>query len=97
MRVLLLGVERRSGKAKATGRPFDFTQVNAAVAVSPTAGDSFSLDGFGFTPIQIRADNGIEKLFDGLSLPGMFDLEMQTEIDRSGEVSAKMVGLKAAK
>ena len=84
MRVYAIGVKRMSGKAKATGKPFDFTQLTILKGIEIIATEHFQLQGYGYETYDLDVDNESLSKFAGIKFPCDLDLVTSTVPGRRG-------------
>ena len=84
MRVHAIGVKRMSGKAKATGKPFDFTQLTILKAVEVSASETFQLQGYGYETCDLDVENESLPKFAGIKFPCQLDLVTSAVPGRRG-------------
>jgi hypothetical protein len=92
MRILVLGFVRRTGKAKASGRPFDFAQLLCATVVEQVVGENYSALGEGFQQTEVPLENGTEGQFKGLKFPTVLELKMDFRPGPRGQMEGVCIG-----
>lgn len=95
MRVHAIGVKRMSGKAKATGNPFDFSQLTVLKPIEVAASERFSVQGYGYETSDIDVDNEILPSCAGIKFPCQVDLSVETRPGRKG-LRSVVTGIKQA-
>jgi len=100
MRVLVLGVTRSSGISKASGKPFDFTQMAYVVPVQPYNSETFNKAGFGYevptdTSKKARTlDCTIElSKLSRVNFPVLAELTTESTMDERGQMKQVVTNL----
>lgn len=91
MKMTIIGVKRITGKAKATGNPFDMCHVIALIPVETRVG-ALSLDGAGMETMEIPLAVEALNEFKVLKFPAPVDLLVEPR-PRNGKVESVIVGI----
>lgn len=95
MKILVAGVQRIAGIAKASGQPFDMCNLLALTPVESVSGKTI-INGAGFKQMEIALDPAALPVFMNQKYPCVLDLETEPR-PRMGKFETTVVGLMPAK
>ncbi len=84
MKCHVIGAIRMSGIGKESGKPYDFAQVLFLNPVSVTAGERFSLHGFGFEVGKLDLATDALNQFSEVKFPALLELTIDNVAGRNG-------------
>lgn len=95
MKILVAGVQRIAGMAKASGSPFDMCNLLALTPIEIVNGKT-QINGAGFKEMQIALDPAVLPMFMAQKYPLVLDLDTEPR-PRMGKFETTVVGLLSPK
>jgi len=92
MKLTVVGIQRITGKAKATGNPFDMCNVMALEPVENFSKDTLTIQGHGFKVQEYSCDHSLLNELAGMKFPTSLDVTFDHK-PRGGRVEAVISGL----
>jgi hypothetical protein len=95
MKAIVLGIAHRKGTAKKSGMPFDFATLQTLRPIEAVSRESFQQRGYGYEPIDVKADPAAVDAFASLKFPCTVELLTEARPSPYGELELYVTGCKA--
>jgi len=96
MKAFLFGAVQRTGKAKASGNPYDMSRLLIGQQIVPVARENMQVRGVGFEQIEVECTPQVIDALAGFKLPAMVEFEMEHQ-PKGGKLVPVAVGLSQVK
>ncbi len=96
MKVQVIGIQRRFGKSKKSGKDYDMCQLHVLREVTAAINENNTLQGFGFQSVEMDADNKLINELNGQKFPFVAEIEFDTQFTEWGKPNSVVVAVKKA-
>lgn len=93
MKLYISGLSRSFGIAKVSQKPYEILVCHTLQPIESGTFGAMTVEAIGYREVEMRlTDASVIRQFDNVKLPGLFDVVIETKLDR-GEYRSALSGL----
>jgi len=94
MKSTVVGIVHRKGIAKKSGNPYDFAVVKILTPVASSNSENMTVRAHGYQEAEVAAEPSVVDKFNGLKLPGVYELETDSRVNGYGQLELVVTGVR---